>query len=255
MQGIRIPYLLKMANYCSNCLTLEGLTSDQWKQFVSACVAGEKKVGGFLTTLYPEPDYTVTPVPKLYPEISADCAETEEEKQKILKNEPTIRGDSWWDWRNMNWGTKWIDGPAKMELPKVPDQLLEINFCTAWCPLNKQCMKVLSKKFPGVLLTLSYNEEAMDFCGVTVAKDGVVLDYCTNISKLKETWAKKNHPGLWEEAENPENEDAVEELNDLYYDEMHDVIGDHIDPIYADMKRQVTEQTSAPTMTELVGEK
>ena len=95
----------------------------------------------------------------------------------------------------------------------------------------------------------------MDFCGVTVAKDGVVLDYCTNISKLKETWAKKNHPGLWEEAENPENEDAVEELNDLYYDEMHDVIGDHIDPIYADMKRQVTEQTSAPTMTELVGEK
>ena len=74
-----------MANHCSNTLSFEGLSPAQWQELRDACVAGEKKVGGFLTTLYPEPDYTVTPVPKMFPQIDASRAETEEEKQKILK--------------------------------------------------------------------------------------------------------------------------------------------------------------------------
>jgi len=246
----------KMANHCSNYLSLQGLTADQWKQFVDACVAGEKEVGGFLTTLYPEPDYTVTPVAKLYPEIDAYYAKTDEEKQKILKNEPTIREDSWWDWRNMNWGTKWIDYQChQQEFPTEPSTYFDIPFVSAWSPLNKNCMEVLSKKFPGVLLTITYDESGCDFCGVTVAKDGVVLDYCTDISKLKETWAQENHPGLWEEAENPEDEDATDELEDLWCDEMCEVISDHLDSIEDDLTRQVMEQTSAPTMTDLVGQK
>ena len=65
-------------------------------------------------------------------------------------------------------------------------------------------------RFPGAVLTNSYDEESMDFCGVTVAKDGVVLDYCTEISKLRESWAKEKHPGLLEAAEDPEDEDASE---------------------------------------------
>ena len=94
-----------------------------------------------------------------------------------------------------------------------------------------------------------------DFCGVTVAKDGVVLDYYTEISKLKETWAKENHPGLWEEAENPEDEDAIDELNDLWCDVESEVIDGHLSPIAEDLIRQVTKQTSAPSMKELVGKK
>ena len=93
----------------------------------------------------------------------------------------------------------------------------------------------------------------MDFCGVTVARDGVVLDYCTEISKLRETWAKENHPGLWEEAENPEDEDAVDELEDLWSDEWDMVMDGHLDKIQEDLTLQVTKQTSAPTMSELVG--
>lgn len=245
-----------MANHCSNYLTFEGLSVDQWKEVVDACVAGEKDVGGFLTTLYPEPDYTVTPVPKKYPQISAHFAKTEEEKQKILENEPTIRENSWWDWRNMNWGTKWIDYQChQLEFPTEPSTDFDIPFESAWSPLNEHCMEVLSKKFSGVLLTLGYNELGEDFCGVTVAKDGVVLDYYTEISKLKETWAKENHPGLWEEAENPEDEDAIDELNDLWCDVESEVIDGHLSPIAEDLIRQVTKQTSAPSMKELVGKK
>ena len=213
-------------------------------------------MGGFLTTLYPEPDYTVTPVPKKYPQISAHFAKTEEEKQKILENEPTIRENSWWDWRNMNWGTKWIDYQChQLEFPTEPSTDFDIPFESAWSPLNEHCMEVLSKKFSGVLLTLGYNELGEDFCGVTVAKDGVVLDYYTEISKLKETWAKENHPGLWEEAENPEDEDAIDELNDLWCDVESEVIDGHLSPIAEDLIRQVTKQTSAPSMKELVGKK
>jgi len=237
-----------MANHCSNYLSLEGLTPDQWKQFVSACVAGEKKAGGFLATLYPEPDYTVTPVPRAFPDARAVFAETEEEKQKILENEPMIREDSWWDWRAMNWGTKWIDYECHQpEFPMEPSTDFDIPFVSAWSPLNKNCMEVLSKKFPGVLLTITYDESGCDFCGVTVAKDGVVLDYCTDISKLKETWAKESHPGLWEKAENDEDEDATEELYELWYDVEADVIDGHLSPVAEDLIRQVMEQTSAPT--------
>lgn len=246
-----------MANHCSNYLSFEGLSVDQWKEVVDACVAGEQKVGGFLTTLYPEPDYTVTPVPHKFPETHAAFhAKTEEEKQEILMNEPTIRENSWWDWRNLNWGTRWIDyeGHA-LDFPTEPSTDFDIPFDSAWSPLNEHCMEVLSKKFPGVLLTLHYDECGEDFCGVTVAKDGVVLDYCTEISKLRETWAKENHPGLWEAAEDPEDEDASDELMDEWCDAMGEVVYDHLDAKEDELTCQVLEQTSAPTMTELVGQK
>ena len=83
-----------MANHCSNTLSFEGLTPAQWQELRDACVAGEKEVGGFLTTLYPEPDYTVTPVPRKYPQTHARFAKTEEERQEILKNDPTVRENS-----------------------------------------------------------------------------------------------------------------------------------------------------------------
>ena len=246
-----------MANHCSNYLSFTGLSVDQWMEVVDACVAGEQKVGGFLTTLFPEPDYTVTPVPHKFPETHAAFhAKTEEEKQEILQNEPTIRENSWWDWRNLNWGTRWIDYEGHgLDFPTEPSTDFDIPFESAWSPLNEHCMEVLSKKFPGVLLTLHYDECGEDFCGVTVAKDGVVLDYCTEISKLRETWAKENHPGLWEEAENPEDEDAVDELEDLWSDEWDMVMDGHLDKIQEDLILQVTKQTSGTTTTELVGQK
>ena len=245
-----------MANDCSNTLSFEGLSPAQWEELLDACVTGEKKIGGFLTTLYPEPDYSVTPVPKLFPEIAASYAKTEEEKQKILENEPTIREDSWWDWRNMNWGTKWIDYSCyELQFPNEPDTEFDIPFVSAWSPLNENCMEVLSKKFPGVLLTSTYSEDGNDFFGVTVAKDGVVLDYCSDISKLKETWAKENHPGLWEKAENPEDEDATDEMWDLWCDVEADAMDELLTLIKYALTLQVMKKTSAPTMTELVGRK
>ena len=56
-------------------------------------------------------------------------------------------------------------------------------------------------------------------------------------------------------AENPEDEDAIDELNDLWCDVESEVIDGHLSPIAEDLIRQVTKQTSAPSMKELVGKK
>ena len=117
----------------------------------------------------------------------------------------------------------------------------------------------LGPKGRNVVIDKKFGAPQVTKDGVTVAKDGEVLDYCTEISKLRENWAKENHPGLWEEAENPEDEDSMDELFDLWCDEMGDVVYGHLDSMEETLIQQVLaellEQTSAPTMTELVGEK
>jgi hypothetical protein len=57
-------------------------------------------------------------------------------------------------------------------------------------------MEVLSKKFPGSLLTNYYEEGGMDFFGVTIAKDGVVRDFCDSMSKYKEPFVRQQFPDL-----------------------------------------------------------
>lgn len=86
---------------------------------------------GLLYYCKPEPDYTVTPVPKTFPEVTAKYAKTEEEREKIMKNEPTIRKDSWWDWRVQNWGCKW---EINAEIANVDDESISIYFDSPWGP-------------------------------------------------------------------------------------------------------------------------
>ena len=244
-----------MANHCYNSLLLENLSPDQWKEFIDACVAGETEVGGFLTTLHPEPDYTVTPVPKLFPQIDASRAETEEEKQKILKNEGTIRENSWWDWRNMNWGTKWIDYSCiQGEYPKEPSTDFSISFESAWSPLNQDCMEELSKKFPGATLVNFYEEEGNDFCGVTVAKDGVSEGhYEPEMHQYKEPFLRQQFPDLEDrlagylDETDGDREEALQEFfwNESDLGEFSDFVRDQLEEKLEPMLSRVIAATSA----------
>ena len=243
-----------MANHCSNTLSFEGLTPAQWQELRDACVAGEKKVGGFLTTLYPEPDYTVTPVPKLFPQIDASRAKTEEEKQEILKNEPTIRENSWWDWRNMNWGTKWIDYQShQLEFPEEPDADFVIPFESAWSPLSQDCMEELSKKFPGATLVNFYEEGGMDFCGVTVAKDGVSEEHHqVGMSQYREPFLYQQFPEFeddladYMEEQDGDREEALQEFFACEADlgEFSDFVRERLEWKLKPMLRRVIAATS-----------
>ena len=204
-----------MPNDCTNSFTITNVTTDQWRQIAATFqVRDSDEEQDFLKTFCPEPDYAVTPVAQTFPEVSAQLAKTEEERERILKNEPTIRKDSRWDWCVQNWGTKcdvyscsndWED--------EQPSTEFNASFFTAWSPLGEEFMKVLSLHFPGAILTNYYDEEGDDFCGVTVAKDGVVRDFCESMSQYKETFARKKFPKL----------DALlvqedQELDDFFWD-------------------------------------
>jgi hypothetical protein len=176
-----------MPNHCNNTLTITGITHNQWRELAATIqVPGEDSQQNFLRTFYPEPDYSITPVPRPYPEINALFAKSEEEREQNLKNEPTFREDSSYDWPIMHWVTKWdvydCTDDWKNEVPSVQ---FSAGFSTAWLPLSEECMAVLSEKFPGSYLTNFYQEDGDDFCGVTVAVDGFVRDFTDSLSKGK----------------------------------------------------------------------
>jgi hypothetical protein len=187
-----------MPNDCINSFTITDVTHDQWRDLAATFQDGdENEQQGFLATFYPEPDYNTTPVAKAYPEIDAKHAQSEEERVKILRNAPTIREDSWRDWRVKNWGTKWdIYSCCNDWDNEVPSDEFNANFCTAWAPPNEECMAVISKKFPGSLLINYYEESGMDFCGVTVAKNGLAKDLYETLSDYREPFVRQKFTDL-----------------------------------------------------------
>ena len=122
-----------MPNWCENEVTLTHSDPAEIKRLAEAFNAGK-----FLNAVLPEPDYTVTPVAKTYPEIAAMHAKTPEDREKALKNEPTIREDAWWDWRVSHWGTKWevgMDSDRDNDAQVSDDgRKVFIYFDSAWSP-------------------------------------------------------------------------------------------------------------------------
>lgn len=53
--------------------------------------------------------------------------------------------------------------------------------------------------FPGSLLTNYYHEECGDFCGVTIAKDGITRNLTDSVEKHYETFIYKKFPDLDEQ--------------------------------------------------------
>lgn len=96
-------------------------------------------------------------------ELSIDDKKWWKETEEIAKTD-----NSWYNWNVRNWGTKW--DVAVSEDNKYPDTYMEgptpngenlvvyYNFNTAWSP-PFPAMAELSKQYPSLLFTLSYEEE------------------------------------------------------------------------------------------------
>jgi hypothetical protein len=221
-----------MPNHCNNSFTITDVTHNQWCELAAIFQVGdEDERQGFLASYYPEPDYSITPVAKTHPEIHAQYAKNEEEREQILRNQPIIREDSWWDWRVQHWGTKWdvYDCCNDFEQEVASDEF-SVGFCTAWAPPSEECLAVISKKFPGSLLTNYYQEDGMDFFGVTVAKDGVVHDFCDSLSKYREPFVREQFPDLDARLAD-EGLNLEDNLEDFFWDNCDS--GDFYDYIHA----------------------
>ena len=116
-----------MPNWCRNTLWV----NHEDKTKLDALHIAIKE-GDMCKHVIPEPDYDTTPVAKAHPEVHAQFAKTEEDKAKIMANEPTIFKDSWWDWRVMNWGTKWDIDMCGEDIHVNEDGSLSMSFDSAW---------------------------------------------------------------------------------------------------------------------------
>jgi hypothetical protein len=195
-----------MPNNCTNSFTITNLIPEQWHQIVASFQEEH-----FLSTFYPEPDW------QNIPNDNGELPSTPDENG-ISRFPDGTQDSRWYDWRNEHWGTKWdvyscwnnsdIGGPSNS---------LNVGFCTAWLPLSESCMAHLSRRFPTCLLTNHYQEEGMNFFGVTIAKDGIVRDFTDSISKHRESFMRQYFPDLdarlYAEGLNP-----AEDLEEYFWD-------------------------------------
>jgi len=167
-----------MPNWCDNAVTISHKNKRKIKKLVTAY-----KRGRFFATIYPEPDYSVTPVKKTYPEISAQYAKTEEEKAQAYM--PTINPSNWWDWRVQHWGTKWEIETKGYDI-NISDHEISFSFSSAWSPPVGIYQKLAEQGFE---VEATYYESGCAFCGYWTND----LEDCYDIENDYE-WVRKNIP-------------------------------------------------------------
>lgn len=83
------------------------------------------------------------------------------------------------DWCVERWGTKWsgyYGGPLVREKQDSGQAVLRLEFCTAWSPFSVELYRVLSRRFPELVVSCRYVEAGMCFTGVTTVRGGEVLE-------------------------------------------------------------------------------
>lgn len=151
---------------------------------------GEYVDVGLFGLLYPEPDYNTTPVKKAFSD-----GFVEDKKQ------------AWYDWRVLNWGTKWdvrsndMFGIDYHEDDINKEYIIEMSFSSAWSPPTEWAKYVEEKH--DLHITLNYFEDGIGFCGRY--ETGVGDDYY-EINDLKSMIQNKEIP-----------EDLINDLDLLSY--------------------------------------
>jgi hypothetical protein len=201
-----------MPNDCNNSFTITDVTHDQWHELAATFqVRGEGYQQDFFKTFYPEPDWQNTPNEKgELPSAPDDNGAT-----RFSDGQQDVR---WYEWRNQHWGTKWDAYSCCNDWEnEQPSNEFSVGFCTAWSPLSEVCMAMISKKFPSSLLINYYEESGNDFCGVTVAKNGVAKDLCESLSDYRESFVRQQFPDLDTRFEE-EGLDLEDDLYEFFWD-------------------------------------
>ena len=180
-----------MPNWVYNGLTIEG-NPDQVKSLMaqmnkpfkqmhdswnSETGQMEKKV-----TLYPEPIFAFH---NIYNYMDAGITEEDYLNQpthdKTMKDWFKFEGNDWYNFNVREWGTKWdvaksADGYADTYMEDSvngENHVVFYNFNTAWArPMS--ALEKLSKQYPNLLMTLSYEEET-GWGGELELLNGVVI--------------------------------------------------------------------------------
>ena len=118
--------------------------------------------------------------------------------EKIVP-EPEAVGESWYDWRVQNWGTKWTGYDGRFN-----DDQTAFSFCTAWSPPLPIIKKLA--EITGQTLVLGYIEEGMFFCGkYTAGREFDHDEFYNDIKAAPEELRNELGYEEWEELETTNN--------------------------------------------------
>ena len=110
------------------------------------------------TQIIPEPDWNNTPnkdgeLPQIVEDIFP---------RSVFKS-TGLTDQRWYDWRVMNWDTKW--DAYDVEVVDPDPENMEIEFNTAWSPPEAICHALREKYEDTVAISWFYDEPGMEFAG------------------------------------------------------------------------------------------
>lgn len=98
---------------------------------------------------------------------------TEEEHERNKRAQIEVGYESWYEWANDVWGTKWGDYDAYAF--EEFDYEFFYGFHTAWGPFHHPFFEKLSAMFPKLYFSNAYLEIGMGFMGVTTWNNGMLV--------------------------------------------------------------------------------
>jgi len=148
-----------MPNLCECQLTIIGNNQkDEIKKFIKRAKIDEVEPSDISIEKF-------LPTPK-----ELDDTDTETENSEFIKK---YGASNWYDWRVMNWGTKWdiIGGERTSEDDE--DEKIDYMFETAWSP-PIEALQSISKLYPKFVFVLKYEETLTGFIGIAKFINGKV---------------------------------------------------------------------------------
>ena len=163
-----------MPNWCNNNITIQGPTETiktLWEQ-TTQDADGET---GLLNAICPMPQS----LDIVAGSMGAGTPEQAELEAKEQANLDKHGFKNWYDWRVINWGTKWDISTEGLEFVDNGDGTAAITgwFDSAWSPPIEAYVK-FDEQFDNCYITASFFEPGMDFagfyesdCGVEICED------------------------------------------------------------------------------------
>jgi Ferredoxin-like domain in Api92-like protein len=154
-----------MPNWCYQNLYITGDYNERTRLIESV----RTEQGHQLTELHPCPQ-------ELRDTTSGWFSDPEEQLKLQVQQQRNIAKygyKDWYDWGYSEWDTKW--GDCDTQLEDHNDTETHFRYNSAWSPAVALISKI-SEKFPTLVFGLSYTEEANQFAGWTVLRNGLVVD-------------------------------------------------------------------------------
>lgn len=182
-----------MPNYCENSLRISGPTN-KIDEFIEAVTDGDGNIN--IASQHPMPETlrdTSSPTadtPEPHPnwkvmldngEITQEwydelCADRRNRYENAQKAKAETGYTDWYDWALDNWGTKWGDFDHYQNIRYVDEH--ELGYMTAWGPFSDKFWIEVSKKYPELTFTVTYDEPGMCFVGAGKYSNGETLFTC-----------------------------------------------------------------------------